>query len=274
MGQRQLSLLGVVLAVFASARVAVPGPSASNVSHPATFKVEKKSQPQKLTTQSHPAGASRASENCSGDRAAVKDETSHLSPPSQGSSRCGEPLPAVWKEICKLNPDYPRGGDLLNAKDLGREDFVPRCLGTPRPEIVSVMASVANPRRSHLGLMTDRAIEAIQVAAAEADFLPQSHYLPWPAPTSGSDSQAPAESQDQSDSADPGVMIFRNSNPQRSVPQYLLVFLIPELPTEGLDRRVFVAAESIMERVSPDPPPCQLFLRARNSRARWFHCRN
>ena len=74
------------------------------------------------------------------------------------------------------------------------------------------MASVANPLRTHLGLMTDRAIEAIQVAAAEADFLPQSHYLPWPAPTSGSDSQAPAESQDQSDSADPGVMIFRNDD--------------------------------------------------------------
>jgi len=157
----------------------------------------------------------------------------------------------VWKEICKLNPGYPGGIDSLNASDLTRKDFVTSCLGSHRPVIVSVMASVANPLRTHLGLMTDRAIEAIQVAAAEADFLPQSHYLPWPAPPSGSDSQASPESQDQLDSADPGVMIFRNTDTLPSGPQkYLLVFLIPESPTEGLDRKVFASAELIMERIS------------------------
>ena len=253
MGQRQLSLLTVVLAIFAGARVGTPGRRAdSNVNHPGTVKVEKKPQSQKLTTQSHPAGASKAGEDCNGNSAGVKNKTSHLSSPSQGSPPCVASLPAVWKEICKLNPGYPGGNDLLNAEDLDRKDFVTRCLGSDGPGIVSVMASVANPRRTHLGLMTDRAIEAIQVAAAEADFLPQSHYLPWPAPLSGSDSQAAPEPQDQLDSADPGVMIFRNTDPQPSGHQkYLLVFLIPELPTEGLDRRVFWAAETIIDRISP-----------------------
>ena len=252
MRQRQLSLLGLILAVFAGVRVVTPGQPASNGSYPGTAKIEKKSRSQQITTHSHPAGVATAGEDCNSDTATAKDKTSHLSTARRGAQPCVSPLPGVWREICKLNPGYPVGDDLLGREDVAKKDFVTRCLGNDRPEIVSVMASVANPRRTHLGLMTDRAIEAIQVAAAEADFLPQSHYLPWPAPPSGSDSQSPPESEDQLDSSDPGVMIFRNTDiPPSGRQKYLLVFLIPELPTEGLDRKVFEAAELIIERVSP-----------------------
>ncbi len=261
MRQSQLPLLGLVLALFAGARVGTPGPPGSaNASPAATVQPEKKSSLRKVTKRA--GGSARrpaAAEDCNGITATVKDELLHLSELPQGSRPCLSPLPPVWKEICKLNPSYHSDDDLPSKQDLEglpKNDFAKRCLGSldsDRPIISSVMASVANPRRTHLGLITDRTIEAIQVAAAEADFLPQSHYLPWPAPPSNTDLEAQPETQNQTDSADPGVLIFRNTDTQQSDPQrYLLVFLIPELPTEGLDRKVFAAAESIIELVSQD----------------------
>jgi len=258
MRQSQLRLLGLVLALFVGARVGNPGqPPGSSVSPPGSTKPEKKPSLRQVTMRAGGRGKpSAAGIDCDGISVTVKDELLHVSQSPRGSRPCTSPLPAVWKEICKLNPTYRSDNDLPGQEELDSlsgDDFVKRCLGSDRPKIFSVMASVANPLRTHLGLMTDRTIEAIQVAAAEADYLPQSHYLPWLAPVSGSDSQTSPESEDQPDSASPGVMIFRNTETSPPAPQsYLLVFLIPELPTEGLDRKVFAAAEKIIEMVSPN----------------------
>src|SRR5207253_6452080 len=138
----------------------------------------------------------------------------------------------------------------LLAEDLTETQFLARCLGEAR-SIQSMMASVPNPQRTHLGLMTDRAIEAIQVAASEARFLPLAHYLPWPAPrATGGGADASSENMD---SGDPGVLIFRDvETGSRTRPKYLLVFLIPETPTEGLDRIVFLNAGKIIAKLSPE----------------------
>ena len=256
----QFPLLGLLLALLVGARVGSPGtPLDSNATIAVTNKSEKQSPLRKVTSRAGGSTTvSAASGGCDSITANVKDELLQLSVPTRSPRPCVSPLPPVWKEMCKLNPSYHSDSDLPSKEDLdgSREAFLQRCLvsktlANERPVITSIMASVANPLRTHLGLTTDRTIEAIQVAAAEANFLPQSHYLPWPAPPSSSDSQTSPESQDQSDSADPGVLIFRNNDAARSSPQYLAVFLIPELPTEGLDRKVFAAAESIIEQVSP-----------------------
>ena len=247
----QFPLLGLLLALLVGARVSPPGMHLGlNATPAATNKLEKKSPLRKTAAQGGES-TSGTHGDCNAFSASAKEEWLQLSPSPRGPRPCVSALSPLLKEICKLNPSYPSdklpsNEELANLSDA---DVVKRCLGSDRPTIFPVMASVANPLRTHLGLMTDRAIEAIQVAAAEANFLPQSHYLPWPPPSSNSDSEAPAESQD-SNSTEPGVLIFRNNDDQRPSPQYLLVFLIPELPTEGLDRKVFAVAESIIEQIS------------------------
>ena len=263
MRQSQLRLLGLILALFLGVRVGNPGPPANASASPApTIQSEKRSSPRKVTKRAGgSAQKSAASGDCNAFSASAKEEWLQLSPSPRGPRPCVSALSPLLKEICKLNPSYPSdklpsNEELANLSDA---DAVKRCLGSDRPTIFPVMASVANPLRTHLGLMTDRTIEAIQVAAAEANFLPQSHYLPWPAPSSNSDSEAQPASPDETDSPDPGILIFRNNDDKRHSPQYddkrprpqyLVVFLIPELPTEGLDRKVFAVAESIIEQIS------------------------
>ncbi len=248
----KLSLVGLILTLFFGARTAnrsdraassspIPGGVRINQSNPLLGgKVPARSP--KISTQR---------ENDCGDIAAKAEFGKlHWWLSQQSGKDCARSLSPVWREICKINPkyspDHSGDNDLLDPTLTGA-DFLKRCLGGAAP-VRSMMASVPNPRRTHLGLMTDRAIEAIQVAAAEAHFLPLSHYLPWPSP--GSDSaglSVPSESETQSDSSDPGVLIFRDSEQQK----YLVIFLIPELPTEGLDRNVFFKAQTMIEQVSP-----------------------
>ena len=164
---------------------------------------------------------------------------------------CSVTLSPVWKEICKLNATHPTESALVSA-DLSEPDFRKLCLGDTK-SVGSIMAAVPNPHHTHLGLMTDRAIEAIQVAASEAHFLPLYHFLPWPAPSSATEkSESVASTEIEADSPEPGILIFRDSDlPNGLRPKYLLVFLIPEMPTEGLDREVFLRAGKMIEATSP-----------------------
>jgi hypothetical protein len=229
--------------------------------NPAPVKVEQhKSSKGKTTPASRPKITSvGGAKDCGDAAAAAAFEKADWWLSRRSSPGCSASLTPVWREICKLNParsvhaNPDADDDLLNP-NLSIEQFVSRCLGDPH-FISSMMASVPDPQRTHLGLLTDRTIEAIQVAAGEAKFLPRSHYLPWPSSASNSAGlQLSAESESQSDSPDPGVLIFSDAaTPTSSLrPRHLLVFLIPELPTEGLDRKVFSRAATIMEKVSPN----------------------
>jgi hypothetical protein len=199
-----------------------------------------------------------------------------ISPP------CSLTLSPLWNQICALNDNRKAGGDpedepipkylaeeasrALNHEQDGTDDglsgfpglepeitdvsmFGERCLGNV--SVRSMMASLPNPLHTPLGLMTDRAIETIQVVATEAGFLPFSAYLPWPPPSAGAaGSPIPLQSSSQSDSSDPGLLIFRKADPS-SEPKYLLIFLIPEVLTTGLDQNAFSTALRIMSVVSP-----------------------
>jgi hypothetical protein len=165
------------------------------------------------------------------------------------ASGCSVAVSQAWKEICKINPNTYSEDDAL-ARNLSGPEFKKKCLGDPA-SVQSMMAAVPNPRRTHLGLMTDRAIEAIQVAASEAGFMPLAHYLPWPEGTSGG-GDASSDTKSQADSTVPGVLVFQsNASDLPLKPKYLLVFLIPETPTEGLDRIVFKTAGAMIREISP-----------------------
>jgi hypothetical protein len=185
-----------------------------------------------------------------------KDGCSNISPKDlerrwwlvRSGSGCSAVSP-VWKEICKINPNTYSEDDALD-ENLSSQEFKKKCLGDP-VSVQSMMAAVPNPRRTHLGLMTDRAIEALQVAASEAHFMPLAHYLPWPAGNSGV-AEGTAQGESEGNPNIPGVLVFRNDDSKPPArPKHLLVFLIPETPTEGLDRIVFKKAGAMIREISP-----------------------
>ncbi|HSP07483.1 MAG TPA: hypothetical protein VLR94_09920, partial [Acidobacteriota bacterium] len=247
MNGKQFPFLGLILAILLGPR-AVNRSDTPRPARGASNRVEKTHSAKETTNTTHAAKAVPALANggCTGPAANDLERRWWLTGSGQ---ECALSVSPVWREICKINPGHPSDEALLDP-GLKEEEFRKRCLGNAGP-IRSMMAAVPNPQHTHLGLMTDRAIEAIQVAASEARFLPLAHYLPWPAPGSGSGGGA---SESQGDSSEPGVLIFQDADEIKKVPprpKYLLVFLIPEMPTEGLNRSVFLNAGRMIGKASP-----------------------
>ncbi len=248
MSLKQIPILGVILALLFSpraselARAPAHHTGFSGAAH-ATAEAKKPAVKVKPVTQT----VDDCGQNLSADLA----KRWWLTKDPKG---CSVTLSPAWKEICKLNPEHPDENALL-ASGLGEGEFRKLCMGEAGP-VGSMMAAIPNPRHTHLGLMTDRAIEAIQVAASEAHYIPLSHYLPWPAPGSGTEKSESEPSPAEEDSSEPGVLIFHDGDfhdgdPTSTRPKFLMVFLIGEMPTEGVDRDGFLRAWKMMNVLSP-----------------------
>jgi len=223
MRQSQIPLLGLILALFFGARAALPGSQQS----------------------SNGPAASTHSEKGKVDKSIARE------------------VPAVWEALCKLNPEYGSTAYLLdpsNLENIAPGELDPPCLNKKKLDILSVIAAVPDPVHTHLGLSFDRTIDAIQTAASEADtpYLPYLNALPWPPPQEKSDASG---RETISGYQYPGILLFRRSESHsddsaakrdRPGPTYLAVFLVPELPTSGIDRPTFLAAARIMYKISPD----------------------
>jgi hypothetical protein len=166
------------------------------------------------------------------------------------------PLAPYWQALCALNPDRRtdtdkdlREGLLSGNSSSDQAEFARRCLGAEAGRVLFVMASVPDPIHTHLGMSFDRALDAIQVAASQDDFLPYAHYLPWTVPQSGAATEPEAGSANTS--SDPGVLILRRVQPTHTF-DYLVVFLISELPTRGLSREAFLDAKSAIDVLARD----------------------
>jgi hypothetical protein len=287
---------------------------------------QKSAERRKDTTAPPMTASQQNGGNCGADAFALYQKR-HWWLSREISPGCSLTLSPLWNQICALDDSHKAGGDpedgpipkylaeeasrALNrqrkptaeglsgftglhseAKDVSV--FHERCLA--KVSVRSMMASLPNPLHTPLGLMTDRAIETIQVVATEADFLPFSAYLPWPPPSAGAaGSPNPLQLSSQPDSSDPGLLIFRSASSQvfegdivkskstgrtatilRQVddshfevamgamkmkiarddiaevePKYLLIFLIPEVLTTGLDQNAFSTALRIIRVVSP-----------------------
>jgi hypothetical protein len=224
----QLPVIGLILALFFGARTALPG-----------------SQPSSSGT-----GARTQREKQKVDKSIPRE------------------VPAVWEALCKLNPEYGSTWYLSDRAELETSTSRvpdPPCLRDEKKknlelDIFWVIAAVPDPVHTHLGLSFDRTIDAIQTAASEADtpYFPYLNALPWPPPQEKSDASG---KETASDYQYPGVLVFRRleSHPDdsrdkhdRPGPRYLAVFLVPELPTSGIDRPTFLAAARIMYQISPN----------------------
>jgi hypothetical protein len=276
MRQNQLPLLGLLLALFVGARVGIPGsaserggagPAEKSYSSSSQLAKEGTGRAATHSAKARPsategADASGLVQNgCDEVTATSKTSTFHISKSLRTSPACLPPLPALYRILCQLNPLYSSSDKVRHGLELqellAEKPVLPRCLADLKDElrIRLAMASVPDPEHTHLGLMTDRAIEAIQVAAGKAGYDPYSHFLPWASADAQKNSEDSPAVDGGADSHQAGVMIFRkqDSSPppaQSSPSQYFVVFVIPELPTTGLDQESFFKAKSTMEEMS------------------------
>jgi hypothetical protein len=132
---------------------------------------------------------------------------------------------------------------------------LPSCVQGDSSEFQILIATVPDPVNSHLELEFDRVIEALQHAAASAGYDFERYWFPWftrgmtPAANSSAtmDSSYRRRREQQ-----PGLLIFRghpSSNSEAGVDQEtrpqskkLLIFLVAETPTFGLNRTALAQA--------------------------------
>jgi hypothetical protein len=122
-----------------------------------------------------------------------------------------------------------------------------------------LVATVPDPVDSHLVPSFDRALDAIQGAMEDDGYVLDRFFLPWKrdgeAPAAG-DSQErkttrgpPANLQRKQ----PGVLLFRGEPPREDL---VLVLLVGETPTSGIQREAMNRALDSVARCSEKRPPC------------------
>lgn len=119
-------------------------------------------------------------------------------------------------------------------------------LGTLPAGIEFIVATVPDPLHTHLNLLFDRTIEAIQQAAQDEKYTYDSSWLPWKQRAAAYSSRDD-EIKERNDIARrercPGLILFRMSIGKSSRQMYdnpynqgLFLFLVGEKPTTGIDR--------------------------------------
>ncbi len=129
-----------------------------------------------------------------------------------------------------------------------------------------LIATVPDPVHTHLGLLFDRQIVAIEEAVQQGGYLFTRAYLPWDHVRHEEDTYYLHRLEEQDYQSDresyPGVLLFHNAENVDSETRGLrplLVFLVTETPTGGINKEEFrTAMEAIKEICSfgcTDPPP-------------------
>jgi hypothetical protein len=122
-------------------------------------------------------------------------------------------------------------------------------LGEKTAGLHFIIATLPDPLHTHLSLIFDRAMEAIQQAAQDEGYLYDSSWLPWE--TAADPSYSRLEDRDKAEERtkrredQPGVLLFRaranenEPNSSRAFLDGLVVFIVGEEPTGGIHRRQF-----------------------------------
>jgi hypothetical protein len=132
-------------------------------------------------------------------------------------------------------------------------------IGGPK-HIQFLLATVPDPLHTRLSLFTDTSIEAIQKAATDEDWQFATQWLPW------SDEVDPDEGDPIVRTAQrefirkrerqPGILVFRPKSLKSDA--VLVVFLIGETPTEGVNPTEFQIARAYMRSVQDPEEPVRI----------------
>lgn len=130
--------------------------------------------------------------------------------------------------------------------------------GVDRRALQFVIVTVPDPVHTRLSLFFDESIDAVGQAATDDGYLFARASLPWDnaqhAEPSNFATRLREEAYQQAKEEIPGLMIFRKAR-EDGVQNSLLVFLVGELPTEGINKRQFHNALRAIQAISGIAPP-------------------
>src|ERR1700682_2570004 len=134
------------------------------------------------------------------------------------------------------------------------------------PEFLFV--TVPDPERTHLGILFDRSIEAIIRAATNRKRVFDSYWLPWQLDTDiverDPDKRKKLDAERQAREELPGILLFHGTrgDPIAADTSDLVVFLIGESPSWGINKKAFTAAlcyyNALRHSSGTDPQPVNL----------------
>ncbi len=118
--------------------------------------------------------------------------------------------------------------------------------------IECLLATVPDPYHTRLALATDNTIDGIWKGAGATDWQFSTQWLPWNDtvdPKEGDPAQRAAQREYiREQERQPGVLVFRRAEPEESAaPETLLVFVVGETPTAGVNPEQFQIARAYME---------------------------
>lgn len=160
-------------------------------------------------------------------------------------------------------PDFPQDVSQLSAK----EKPVQNKSGSMVAEQAKfVIAILPDPVHTRLGLFFDRSIEALQQGAQAKGYVFDRAAMPWPRPrpneSKDADRSEEEKAKQQENETLPGVLIFRPGSAARgSSPKgTLLVFVVGETPTAGLNKPQFRHALQLIATLNAAAPQPLLVL--------------
>ncbi len=126
-----------------------------------------------------------------------------------------------------------------------REKLSDMVAGAQRPLSVLV-ATVPDPDQTGLRIYTDRALDAIQLAAFHRKYVLMKHWVPWKTgPDRLDDTYSSRRAQAQENAAKaqfPGMLVFEDSAADGS----MVVLLVPDTPTSGVNIPVLQEALGLL----------------------------
>ena len=172
-----------------------------------------------------------------------------------------------WTPVCR----YVRmiGGSPREMAGAPSQQFCLDPTKAPGWNVSTLIATVPNPELTHLSLTFDRYIESITWALddgnlAQESYSFDSYWFPWHAdPKAGTDQeQGTAAEKDRARRSDmPGILLFRrrqqSPDPAHLHPEkdLLMVFLVGETPTDGINRAAFNQAWDYATNLENTPLP-------------------
>ncbi len=116
-----------------------------------------------------------------------------------------------------------------------------------------MIAIVPDPVHSHMALVFDRSVEALQLAAQSMNYVIDDYWLPWP---TGNDGSRPSTRDQNEKEAYPGLVMFRwNGEASEKIPSVLYVFLVADTSTAGIKGTQFSNAVDYVQKVCTNPGP-------------------
>lgn len=175
-------------------------------------------------------------------------------------------------------PSYP----LMKDLELQQGDDAPLKIERPRstlwkiPDCEKVQAMIAivpDPVHTHLALLFDRSLEAIQLGAESGNYLVDRFWLPWRTETPGGwsnyESYKDAERDEGTRLQQPGLLIFRyngevasegaldsSAGSKSGSPGLLYIFLVADTPTSGVNGSQFSRAVDYVKQICDSPWGC------------------